>query len=276
MALPTSILTDFNRSGRIEGKPKDLPAGIYTPTAIQYFPLGTRFEDHGREWVYCRAHEAITLPHRGSPCLAQYPWVATSVYSVKGEETDSRSVGDAGRKSITVEFIDDYLTDSAPYMAKNKNSLAGGFATIFFTSELIATVRITGNEVAIADPDTATNDQMVIYFDDPLPTAIDASAHVDIYPSPYIACGNSNSGTVYSSFVCVPPCAVTSQYFFWGQVKGPCWVTPNAGITTAKYRDVGFHTNGTIVVMVAGYQRAGYIIYRGDGSQDDAMIMLDI
>lgn len=274
MSYPTSFMSDINQSGKMEGKQQD-DFDIYHTSAIQLYPVGFEMDIHGRKWRYCRAYEAITLPHRGSPCLVDYAWIATSLFSLKGLSTGDRSTGAAGRKSIVVEF-DDYSHDTSPYFPTIKNAFAGGFCNIFFDSSLIATVRITGSEPCVADADTAANENITLYFDEPLPTAIDTSCTMDVYPSPYIACGNSNSGTVYSSFVCVPACAVAADYWFWGQVQGPCWVTPNAGITTAKYRDVGFHTNGTVVVMVAGYQRAGYIIYKGDGSQDDCTIMLNL
>lgn len=275
MALPKEFLTDFNQDGMVGGKPKAGVCGIYDATATQYFPVGTKISLHGREWVYCRAVEAIGQPHRGSPNMTLYPWVATSLYSLKGVETNERHVSAAGVKKITVEF-DDYAHDTSPYAPTFKNFFAGGFMNIFFTSDLIATVRITGSEPCEADVTTAANEDIVLYFDEPLPTAVVAASHIDVYPSPYICQGDSDSGTVYSAFTVVPPIAVTADYFFWGQVKGPCWVTPNAGITTASIRDVGFHTNGTIKTYTAGLQRAGYMMYRGDGSQDDATIMLDI
>jgi hypothetical protein len=267
-------MTDINQNGELVGKPKD-GYGIYDQTAEQMYPIGTTLNLHGRQWKYCRAAEAITLPHRGSPCLVDYPWIATSLYSLKGVETNNRAVGVAGRKSLTVE-ADDYSQDTSPYSATIKNFYQGGYANIFFDTSLIATVRITGSDACTTDVDTGTSIDMVLYFDEPLPTAIVAASHIDVYPSPYICCGNSNSGTGWSSFVCVPPIAVTTQYFFWGQTKGPCWVTPNVGITATGVRDLCFHNNGTVKIPVLGLQRAGYIIYKGDNTQDDALIMLDI
>ena len=279
MALPKEFLTDFNQDGKLIGKPKAGVCGIYDATEKQYFPIGTTLELHGRVWKYCRAAEEITLPHRGSPNLVYYPWVATSLYSMKGQETNERHVTDAGEKKMTVEFIDAYPVDASPYAATKKNFFAGGYANIFFDSSLIATMRITGSDVPVTDADTGTNSDMVIYFDDPLPTEIVAASHVDVYPSPYMCVGASGSGNGWSSFVVVPPIAVTADYFFWGQVKGPCWVTPTAGVTSTLLRDLCFHTDGTVQAMTdaaPSRQRAGYIIYKGDNSQDDATIMLDI
>ena len=274
MALPSSFLTDINTTGILNGKLRE-GAGIYEQSATQLYPIGYKVEFHGRTWVYCRAAEAITLPHRGSPNLVDYPWIATSLYSLKGLSTNDRSVGAAGRKSIVVE-ADDYGHDTSPYAPTIKNFFAGGYCNIFYNSSLIGCHRITGSDPCVTDATTGTSEDITLYFDEALPTAIDASCTMDVYPSPYMCQGASDSGTVYSSFTVVPPIAVTADYFFWGQVQGPCWVTPNAGITTAKYREVGFHTNGTVVVMVAGYQRAGYMLYKGDGSQDDSLIMLNL
>lgn len=268
------FMSDINQNGELVGKPKE-GYGIYDETAEQMYPIGTILNLHGRQFRYCRAAEAITLPGRGSPNLVDFPWIATSLYSLKGVETGSRAVGAAGRKSIVVEF-DDYSHDNTPYASTFKNFFQGGYMVAFFDTNLIATVRITGSDPCEADADTAANENVTLYFDEELPTAITASSHVDVYPSPYICQGASGSGTNYTAFTVVPQIAVTSGYFFWGQTKGPCWVTPNAGITTAKIKDVCFHTNGTVITYVAGYQRAGYMIYKGDGSSDDSLLMLDI
>lgn len=275
MAFPKEFMADINQSGVLVGKPVDA-ASIYVATAKQYYPIGTELNlPGGRRFVYCRAAEAITLPHRGSPTLVDYAWIATSLYSLKGLTTGGRSVNAAGVKKLVVEF-DDYAHDNSPYAPTHKNFFTGGWCNIFFDSSLIGTFRITGSDPCEADADTAANENITLYFDEPLPTAIGASATMDVYASPYIAQGNSNSGTAYSTFTCVPLCAVSADYFFWGQIKGPCWITPNAGITTSKIRDVCWHTNGTVITYVAGYQRAGYMMYKGDGSQDDSTIMLDI
>ena len=274
MALPSSFMTDINQSGRMEGKLRD-DFDVFHPSATQLYPIGFEMTLHGRTWRYSRAAEAITVAHRGLPCLVDYPWIATSLYSLKGLSTNDMSVGAALRKSIVVE-ADDYSQDTTPYASIKKNFFAGGFCNIFYSSALIGCHRITGSEIATANATTAANLDIILYFDEPLPTAIDASCTMDVYPSPYMCCGASDSGTGWSSFVAVAPCAVTADYFFWGQTKGPCWVTPNVGITATGVRDMCFHTNGTIKLPVAGLQRAGYIMYKGDNTQDDAMIMLDI
>ena len=274
MAFPNEFMSDINQSGKMEGKLRD-DFDVFHPTEKQLYPIGFKMELHDRVWKYCRASEAITLPHRGSPNLVEYPWITTtSLYSLKGVVTNGVSVGAAGRKSIVVEF-DDFSHDTTPYAPTYKNFFAGGYCNIYYSSALIGCHRITGSEPCETSA-TAANEYITLYFDEPLPTAIDASCTMDVYPSPYMCCGNSNSGTGWSSFVAIPPCAVTADYFFWGQTKGPCWVTPNVGITATGVRDMCFHTNGTIKLPVAGLQRAGYIMYKGDNTQDDAMIMLDI
>jgi len=67
---------------------------------------------------------------------------------------------------------------------------------------------------------------------------------------------------------------VTSGYYFWGQTRGPAWVTPNAGWNTAATRECEWHTNGTIKAATGvALQRAGYLLVNNTDA-DDAHIML--
>ncbi len=265
----TALLPDFNGDGVLVGRPTQ---DIHEESAVQNYPVGTIHERHGRRFRYCKAYEAITVTNRGCPNMVQYPWIATSVRSAKFVSCNSFLAGD---KRIVLT-VDDVVEDS-PYAALTKNFFAGGYINAFFDSNAIQTLRVSGNEVGTVNADSAANTDIILYLDEPFAKDYAAGCTVDLYASPYIAIGASGSATAYSSFVVVPHLAVTSGYWFWGQTRGPCWVTPNAGITTANVRDVYFHSNGTVKVNSGdGLQRAGYILYKGDGSQDDSTIMLQL
>jgi hypothetical protein len=273
--MTTPKLTDFNLTGRLTGRPIQ---AIHEESATQIYPVGTTYEKHGKVFKYCRANAAITVPNRGCPNMAYLPWHTNNIY---GAKVLSIAAAQAGEKKVIVTF-DDYITDTTPYNGICKDYFAGGeivFFNINQSSTIIINCRVSGNEISTVNASSAANEDMILYLDEELPydLVVADSVVADLHPNPYMNVGDSGSVGTYGSVVCVPPIPVTSGYWFWGQTYGPCWVTPNAGITTAAVRDVVFHTNGTIKVNSGdGLQRAGTLIDFGDGSQDDALILLQL
>ena len=267
--MTTPYLGDMNDDGVVRGRPYQEVGEI---AAAQNYPIGMKLERHGRIYRYCKAYEAITITNRGCPNMVDYPWIATSVRSAKFVSCNSFVAGD---RKITLT-VDD-VVEGDPYAALTKNYFTGGFINCFFDTNAIQTIRVSGNEIGTVNASSAANTDIILYLDEPFAKNYASGCSVDLYASPYIAVGASGSKTAYASVVVVPHVAVTSGYFFWGQTQGPCWVTPTAGITTANVRDVVFHSDGTVKVNTGdGLQRAGYIMYKGDGSQDDSTIMLQL
>jgi hypothetical protein len=264
-------LSDFNATGVLVGRPHQ---EISEESAIQQFPIGTIWEPHGRRFRYCQAQAAISITHRGCPSMVDYPWIATSLYSAKFVSCNAFAAGD---RKITLTF-DDYCIDNSPYAGITKNFFTGGYLTFFFDTNHIGVYRVTGNEAATVNADSAANSDMIVYLDEPIAEAYVAGCTVDLYASPYAKIGPSTALTGWASVAVIPQIPVTTQYFFWGQTRGPCWVTPTTGITGTTIRDVYFHSDGTIkdAGTDTSLQRAGYIIYKGDNTQDDAMIMLQL
>jgi hypothetical protein len=263
-----SLLKDFNEDGILRGRPYQ---EINVASTTQYYPVGTKFERHGRTYRYCKAAAAITISHRGCPNLAYIPWHSENTYTSKMYRVVS---GDSGAKECIVTLDDSCVTNS-----QTKDYFAGGWLVMFHSGSVIAQFRVTGSDVSYVSTASGSNyEDIKIYLDEALPWALVADTDIgDLHPSPYMNVGASTSVGTYGSVVCVPGIDVASGSWFWGQTKGPCWVTPNAGITTAAVRDVYFHTNGTIKVNSGdGLQRAGYLLDFGDGSQDDALIMLQL
>lgn len=264
----TPYLADFNSDGFLKGRPVQ---DVHEESEIQMYPIGTIHERHGRRYRYCKAYEAITITNRGCPNMVQYPWIATAVRSAKFVSCNSFLKGD---KRIVLT-VDDVIEDS-PYAGLTKNFFVGGYINAFFDTNCIQTLRVSGNEVGTVNGSSAANTDIILYLDEPFAKDYAAGCTVDLYASPYIAVGASGSLTGWSSVVVVPHLAVTSGYFFWGQTRGPCWVTPTSGITGTTIRMTYFHSDGTIkdAGTDTSLQMAGYIIYKGDNTQDDATIML--
>ena len=267
--MATTFLTDFNASGILDGRPYQ---EISAESATQIYPVGTILNRHGRRFRYCRAYEAITITHRGCPNVAQYPWVATSLTTLKGVSVNAFLAGD---KQI-VFTGDDYIEDTSPYNSLSPNYFAGGYIACFFDTNRIGIYRVTGSTASKVNGSSAANIDITLYLDEPIAKDYAAGCTVDLYCSPYMNVGASGSLTGWSSVVCIPQCAVTSGYWFWGQTAGPCWVTPTSGITGTTIRQVYFHSDGTIKDggTDTSLQMAGYILFKGDNTQDDAMIQL--
>jgi hypothetical protein len=113
--------------------------------------------------------------------------------------------------------------------------------------------------------------------------ATDAAVETDkvsLYRSPYAAVtrGMTLGATTAKimTIVCVPPIAVTAEYYFWGQTWGPCGGCPVAFMGDSEYeRDLVFQDTdgavGTATSRIAdgkGYQKAGWILGRHTSGTD--------
>lgn len=250
-------MREFNCDGIIVGRPAQ---AVNEESATQKYPIGTIFEAFGKRYRYCRAAAAITPGKRGAPNLATCPWTGTD---------DGYGIGSDGATVTGIvgsRFVD--VTHRAH--AHTLDEFQDGIMNVYPAAPLDVNIyqfRIIGNDV-----DNAAGLVFRAYVDPPLPVALTA-VPVDISPSPYMNVGAPASVGTKLSVVVIPEITVQNGYFFWGQTKGPCWVTPNAGITGAATRMVGFHTNGTIIAATGVIQTAGYLL-ANNTADDDACIML--
>jgi len=255
----------FNVDGVLVGRPNQT---VHEQSATQKYPIGTIYEPFGKRWRYCLAAEDITIARRGCPALIYNPWKAGAPqFGADGTTV----TGNAGEPWVIATFGADYD------VAKAVDVLQGGLLTLYLAAprdDEIFEYTILGNDASYEA--TLADDRCKIYIDPPLSEDMTAVA-ADGIPSPYSAVGASGSGTTTRSFVVVPEIQVTTGYYFWGQTRGPAWVTPSAGWQTANYRDCCFHTNGTIIPHLdstgVAKQRCGYLL-ADCVDADDAHIML--
>lgn len=260
-------MRDQDKDGVVVGWPIQ---GIHESSTTQNYPIGMIHERHGRRFRYCMAYEELAYGGRGHPNMAYMPWIAGNLFACG--DGDLKVAAIAGDQKIIVK-----VDDCTVINTQTVDYFVGGLAVIFPASNCSQNYRISGNDASYVDPGSADYENVPIYLDEPLPIGVDADVQVDLYPSPYRNVGHSSSGDTYMSYVCVPNCAevIASGSFFWGQTRGPAWVTPYIAITGALQRDVVFHYDGTVRVAAGNaMQRAGYIIQRGDGSCDDSLIQL--
>ena len=248
-------MREFDKEGTVVGAPYQ---GLMEESATAKYPIGTLFEAFGKRYRYCKAYEAITLPHRGCPAMQPASWTA-GVMSMGSDQTTVTGI--AGATQVTIFTGADYdLAHAVDYFQ-------GGILTIFTATET-QQHRIIGN-----DASHTSDTYFEAYIDPPLKAARSGIA-CDVMSSPYAFVGSSASVGTGHSVVVVPEIAVQSTYYFWGQTKGPCFITCNVEWKTASTRMAEFHTDGTIKAGAGvALQHAGFQIY--DTTDDeDAYIML--
>lgn len=246
-------MKDFNLEGLVVGKPYQ---GIHEESATQNYPLGAKYEAHGRVYRYSRAGASL-LAHRGAFTAAIIP--GDTGGSTYGGENDLYGAHVAGVTEIDWENSTTWAEDF----------FQGGWA-VFFRGAYsnIQTIRVRGNDVG-------DGTSCHIYLEEPLAFANDGTYGVTLYSCPFY--NTNQSGSATSPVVCVPDMNVTgSGYFYWGQTKGPCWVTPTAyGAAILKV----WHIDGCIKDAANGsteaLQIAGWMMNRDvSGSYGDGLIWL--
>lgn len=239
---------------------------IMDPSTVQLSPIGMEYKQDVRKFRYCRAGAALGGVLRG----------AINGHIIPGDTGAPGFEGAAGYASVagqdTVQIADTETTHTTNYYS-------GGFMVVFGTQyQSYYIISSTGSD----------GTSVTLKLSDPLDEALAASGvGVTLYPSIYSnILAASGVQQDFESFVVVPPCAVASGSFFWGQTKGPCWVTPHGGTwpgAGACLRDVYFHIDGTIDpatirdVGTLSPQRAGYLLSpSATSAYGDGHIMLQL
>jgi hypothetical protein len=260
-------MRDFNVDGVLVGRPYQT---VHEQSATQYYPVGMIYEAFGKRWRYFKAAANITIARRGCPNLSQNPWDAGG-YSFGCDSC--LATGVLGENYVIVTLGADYDN-----VSRTVDCFQGGILTMYPPApreDEIFQYHILGNDASYNGSGTA-HDTIKIYLDPP-PQESWTDVPVDGMPSPYMFVGASGSGTANTSVIVVPEIQVTNEYYFWGQTRGPAWVTPTAGWNDADHRMARWHTDGTIQAALddsgEAYQVAGYLLAENSDS-DDAHIML--
>jgi hypothetical protein len=220
----------------------------------------------GREFRYARSTEALIT---GLGCNFTY-----AGYTGYTTFTTTAAVGD---RSLTVP--------AATHAALTEDELAGGYIVIFDNSTSGVEFRqITGNASASA------NAAFVIYIDGALTQEITLSDSCETYQNPYAALETANLGLANTPKAGLPASYVSAALtYFWVQVTGPCFVSPQGGKLGAKnegnkglgggyWSDYGNVSDaetsmGVTVANARGSQYAGYVIL-GDADNNGPLFML--
>ena len=160
----------------------------------------------GREFRYAKS---IGSCETGQGC--EFTYTGYTAY------TSLAVSADKGDKELTVP--------AATHAALTKDELRGGYVVIFNDADSTGAIRgIVGNDASIL------NVAFKIYLDGPLSANIVAgTAAIETYQNPYNALRTATLDTFPKAGV---PAAYVSAalMYFWCQVKGPCWISPQSGV----------------------------------------------
>ena len=253
--------------------PQEMPSWdvIYQTSTVKHpdYNVGDFLDTgDGRRFRLCKSGAAITVNHRGA--INGYIIPGDSGAGYEGSLVTAAAVGDT---VLTITDTESAANRPADYYVGG--TLVAFVGTNFFTCVMVKSSVGDGTSIDVT-------------IDASVPADISASVGITAYPSIY---GNVKAGLAqksgFEAFVVVPMRAVSAaNTYFWGQTKGPTWITPNGGTwpgSAVDLRDVYFHVNGTIdpaTIKDVGSlapQRAGYLLYAGSsGSYGDALIMLQL
>lgn len=233
-----------------------LRQGIREISALQKYPIGMRYAEGDRVFRYCKADSALT-EKRGAANGDTLHETTTAVVASAGDQDLTVAIV-AGESYVKDQFKDGYINVWAPMAEPNQPCL-----------------KIKGNEA-----DDGTN--VVIHLEEPLYYDVALGTAVDLHENIYHSVLSKAGGTPFTSVVCVPLVPVTINYFFWGQVWGPCVGIAHAGGglgAVANERKVMFAADGSIGVTadVEGVdnQNAGFLL--ADSTLgDDIFYMLQL
>jgi len=273
----TGIVVDHQLSGgTLEGKWQS----IYEESAIQNFPIGTRFQLDDRVFRYCKATTALRALNGAKN--ANYPREGSTaaVVYVAGTDQVTLAMNDHGTDYVA-EQVADYWKD--------------GYIWIMYPSDTTQygqIYRIKSSSVAFG---TIPAKYVTLTLYEALKATIAASSWHTAWANPYSNVKKSDSARM--SVICVPLIPVTSGYYFWGQTWGPIFMSCShaAPGLTDNDREIYFHESregeivpGSQVVFTAGQpfnQRAGFLLTNttpwtnvGDASEPggDSFIMLQL
>jgi hypothetical protein len=246
--------------GVIFGDVSQPKQSVYETSATQNYLLGTKLEyGDGRVFRYARA---------GAVALVKALMCHGSIHRTETfEEDQTGNYPVVGDTTITVEI------GTGLDLIEATNELAGGTLLVNKGSAIGDMYHIIGSKVGSTD----TNLSLVI--DSPIRTTWTTSTEITIYPSPWM---NTLVQTepAAAMAVGVPLVAVTADYYYWSQVKGPTPIIVDATETLVIGDLVGAPatqgTAGQVGTWVTLTKPWGHCVLANTTSAEPAIIWLDL
>lgn len=254
--LPPNVEPGLNNLKRIDP---------YNDSITQLYPIGTIGYLDQRKFAYSKAGDTITGIAR----------LLVDENDLPGTSSHEDHEGWEGYVYAIVAE-DATVVDIENTTAEPKNYYAGSYFTVFNADGIKTTT------IRIAASDLGDGSNVRLYLDNGLPWALVEHDWCNVYMSPYSNVTLPDSDH-FEAFVGLSLIAVTTAYYFWLQIAGPCWIAQFSAATlpgyAAKYRDVWAHQDGTIRSdnQSGLSQRVGYGLGSTAGaSGGDSYIMLQM
>ena len=225
--------------------------GLHTASLTKRSEIGRRLiTDDGRAYRYCRATTGGVDAYHGANGLAD---------EVIAEVIDT----DAPSAAASIGGTTTYITQTG----FAKDELVGAYIFVYAT---------TGGQLRrVVHNDASLAAKTKIEVDQPWDQAIAGTEWTEMFENPWSLC--TKTATNAASIVCVPACTAATLYYFWGQVAGPCVVSPGEAMTgTTEVRQVVFGANGAVFEEAShsDWQHAGWMMNKG--TPYGPLIMLEI
>ena len=244
---------------------------VYSESATQLYPIGTKFVDGERVFHYAYAGGALGAT-RG-----QVGYIVRTASAVPSY--DASQAAGAGTVANPLKINGSSAGTPA------KNAYAGQFIVIFSNTLGNVTHRIISNSISAYDSVYTTQYTTELVLDQPTPVAVEANTNCDIFPSRYADVRTPNDLTAgMYPFLGVPLRLITALRYFWIQTWGPCFITHNTADEIGDnqhWRAVVFYSDGTLkalhemTALSDSGQIAGYTLATNGSGSEWTMLMLD-
>jgi len=240
---------------------------ITAQSATQKFAIGTRRIEYGRTFRYSKCGATTT-----TAALARLLW--NGCYEPECASPYEDRDGFYGDLLTAASVGDNYLDLEEVSAGRAANAFQGGYLTPFDTNY---------NQYYIVKSDASTSTYTRVYLDHPLVQAISATNGIQAYYSPYSKIIDGSLSAFYTAMGKSNCGDITTDYYFWLQTAGPCWITPTGwGATcpgyTSQKRDAYAWTDGTVQIQntVGSLQRIGYMLPANQATIASVFIMLQL
>lgn len=207
---------------------------VYLTNAIQQYPIGTKYRDGERSWLYGKCARTNTKTGVGN-----------FIYVAEEGLTSDAVIHAIGETEIVLEETGD-----------TEDQYAGGF---FLSYPAMETYRILKN-------DASDGEHLTVVIEKGLLTALAASTGSQFVCEPRLSDVRSQWGGLahqYESVAGVPMLAQLTGRWMWYQTFGEHYLLPNTACGDAIYqRNVVWWIDGSLQEEGgnAGLQHAGYIV----------------
>lgn len=202
----------------IAGKPK---LDIFEYSAVQQFPLGTRYNRKGRVFHYAKAGAAALV---AGDLIQSAANGGTTTY----QHDLTPSAAAKGASEVSVTTVTDTLT---------KNQFAGGYLAVTDGDAAAA----MGDMYEIKSHPAGAAGAIVFTLEEPLKRAITTASRITIIKNLYDGVIQAPASTPSGVIVGVAPAPITAAYYGWLQTWGIANVLVKTALTAGMsvLRDVG-------------------------------------